>query len=215
MKAPMTVCLSVLATLFSFSAKAATFPQSGQALEFEVIRNGDPIGSHSITFETKGAVTTVDIKTDIVVKVLMVPVYRFEHRGHEVWQDGRLVLLDSTTNDDGTPLTLHVAASRDGLDVRSNATQGTSPLQSIPGSLWNPAAMAQTQLLNSLNGKLMAVNVSDLGETSISVRGQPTPTRHFTVEGELQREIWYAADGSLAQMRFKGKDDSDILYRLR
>lgn len=215
MKAPITACLSILASLLSFTANAAPFPQSGQVLDFEVIRNGDTIGSHVIAFESKDTATMVEIKTNIVVKILMVPVYRFEHSGHEVWRDGHLVFLNSTTNDDGTPLTLHVAASDNGLDVRSNVTTGTAPLQSIPGSLWNQAAMAQTQLLNSLNGKLMAVTVTSLGDVPLSVRGQTTRTGHFKVEGDLQRELWYAPDGTLIQMRFKGKDDSDILYRLR
>ena len=204
---------AALGMIIALPALAASAPS--QPLAFTVLRNGAPVGSNTITFLQTVAGLQVDVKTAIVVKIAMIPVYRFEHEGHEIWQDGHLVSLRSTTNDDGTPHQLAVDAKGDMLDVKGDGYTGLAALGSIPGSLWNPAVPRQSTLLNSLDGKLMQVVTKDLGEDSITVHGSATKARHYVVEGDLKRDLWYDSEGTLVQIPLKAKDDSDILYVLR
>jgi hypothetical protein len=49
----------------------------------------------------------------------------------------------------------------------------------------------------------------------VTARGRSVEARHYQLSGELERELWYDAAGVLVQVRFKGKDGSDIRYELR
>jgi hypothetical protein len=53
--------------------------------------------------------TTVSIATDLAVKVLFVTAYRFQHAASEHWVGGRLIALNSTTDDNGTRHRVSVA----------------------------------------------------------------------------------------------------------
>ena len=200
----------------SFALPAAeALPVPKQPLAFTVLRNGDPVGTNTISFQQTAAGLQVDVKTNIVVKFAMIPVYRFEHEGHEVWQGDHLVSLRSVTDDDGAPHKLAVSAQGGSLDVKGDGYSGPGAASLIPGSLWNPAVPHQTTLLNSLDGKMMTVAVKDLGEETVLVRGVASMAHHYVVDGDLKRDLWYTSDGTLVQIHLKAKDDSDILYVLR
>ena len=206
----------IAATLAMVVAQPAlALPVPNQPLAFTVLRNGEPVGTNTITFQQTAAGLQVDVKTAIVVKITVIPVYRFEHEGHEVWQGDHLVSLRSATNDDGTPHHLAVEAKGDGLEVKGDGYTGPAAMGAIPGSLWNPAVPRQSVLLNSLDGKLMNVATKDLGEETVTVRGTAAKARHYVVDGDLKRDLWYDPDGTLVQIHLKAKDDSDILYVLR
>ncbi|MCP5155289.1 MAG: hypothetical protein H6983_14055 [Ectothiorhodospiraceae bacterium] len=198
------------------AAQAAGIPPTG-ALEFTVLRNGSEVGHHSVVFSHQGDRVDVAVRTSVNVKIPLVgiSVYHFEHEGRESWRDGSLVALTSTTDDDGTAHSLDVRRESEGLVVRSDVTEHTSGPGAIPASLWNPALVQQTALLNTLDGTMMPVTVADLGAESITVHGQPVQARHYAVSGGLARDVWYDSAGVLVQVRFKAKDDSDIQYVLR
>ena len=194
-------------------AQAAQALQPGP-LDFTVYRDGSEIGSHKIDIRCEGADTKVNIKTDVKVKMAFITVYRFEHEGKEIWRNGRLVRIESKTDDDGTDKWLKGRANGKGLEIEGSAKAYTVKPTIIPASLWNPKIVKQGAILNTLDGSTMNVTIRDLGEESIKVHGKTIPARHFSITGQLQRELWFDADGTLVQVRFKGSDKSDIRYVL-
>jgi len=198
------------------AAWADIVPANG-VLEFDVLRDGSSIGSHVYRFDQQGGALTVDIRTDIAVKLPLVDIalYRFEHQGREIWQDGKLVALTSKTNDDGKPHHLSVAARDDGLMVDGDAGAHASDPAIIPASLWNPAITAQAHILNTLDGRDMDVTVTDLGEEVVETGHGKVMARHYSVRGDLERDIWYDAHQVLTQVRFKASDGSDVRYALK
>jgi hypothetical protein len=204
--------LAMLAIAFSLTATAAF---AMEPLSFTVIRNGDTVGSHTLRFQPAADGVTVTIDTNVVVKVAMIPVYRFEHHGQEVWQRDHLLALNSTTNDDGTRHSLKVNGGGGALEVNGDGTASRLPAATIPASLWNRATIGQGTLLNTLDGRAMNVTITDLGTETVTVSGQSRPARHYAMAGDLNRELWYDDTGTLVRLRFKGKDDSDIQYVLK
>ena len=198
---------------FSYAVKADP-TNAATHLDFTVLKDGSPIGHHHIDLEQNGDKQIVSIKTDILVKVAFIPVYRFEHAGNEVWQNGKLISLHSKTNDDGDRHTLAVSSNDNHLDVVGDNISTPVEAGIIPASLWNRDLVHQKVLLNTLTGKQMQVGVSDLGEDTVQSKNNPVKASHYKVTGDLQRELWYDATGTLIQVRFKAKDDSDILYTL-
>ncbi len=206
---------AVTLSAFVQSTPSALAADTPQALSFTVLRDGQVVGSHVLKFQEQVDGVGVSIDTNVVVKMAMIPVYRFEHHGQEIWRQGHLVSLKSTTNDDGTHHSLTVAANAMGLDVSGDGNHGMMPAPTLPASLWNQSTISQGTLLNTLDGRAMHVSFADLGQDNVSVHGQTQPAHHFAMTGDLARELWYDDSGTLVQVRFKAKDDSDIRYVLK
>lgn len=206
--------LALSAQIFAAASAHAAVPKNGH-LDFTVLRNGEKIGRHDMSFSVDGDALKVDIKTDIAVKVLFVTAYRFEHEGHEIWQNGRLVRLWSQTNDDGKHHTLDATATDVALAVVGDGNRTDAPVGIIPASLWNEGILSGGTVLNTLDGQPMAVQIQNMGQEAVDVRGKSTPANHFVVTGGLERELWFDAQNVLVKVRFKGEDSSDIEYVLR
>jgi hypothetical protein len=197
----------------ALTASAAWALPNG-SLHFTVLRDGSEVGSHQIDIHRAGDETRVDIETEVAVKLAFVTLYRFEHDGHEIWRNGQLVQIDSKTDDDGTDKSLHGALGSKGLQIDGSAQKFVAPQTIVPASLWNPEIVKQGRLLNTLDGSEMEVSVKFVGDESVEVHGKSMPARHYAITGQLQRDIWFDADGTLVQVRFKASDDSDIRYVL-
>ncbi|WP_076399711.1 DUF6134 family protein [Insolitispirillum peregrinum] len=209
-----SVVMAIPFLLVAGAASAAPVPDN-EVLSFTVLRNGDEVGTHLVTVRPDGDHVSVAVATSVVVKMAMVPVYRFEHSDVEVWKNGQLQVLDSTTNDDGSHHKVHVQASGSGLSGTADDKPVTLPGSLVPASLWSPQTVSQSALLNTLDGHAMPVKVADLGTDMVTVRGQLTQAHHYAMTGELARELWYDPSGALVQVRFKAKDDSLIQYVLK
>lgn len=197
------------------SALAADTAPRGP-LSFTVLRDGEAVGTHVVRFQpAPDDSLNVSVDTNVVVKMAMIPVYRFEHRGREVWKDGHLVALASETNDDGTRHTLKVSGDPAGLAVTGDGAASRMPVETLPASLWNSGTVARSSLMNTLDGHAMTVRIADLGGEAVSVNGRTVPAHHYAMTGDLSRELWYDGSGTLVQVRFKAKDGSDIQYVLR
>lgn len=205
---------ALICSLASASTAAFALDAPREALSFTVLRNGEAVGTHVLRFEPKADGLGVAIDTNVVVKMAMIPVYRFEHHGQELWQSERLVSLTSTTNDDGTRHSLNVAAGGSALEITGDGAPSRLPAATLPASLWNRATTTQGTLLNTLDGRAMTVRIDDLGEDMVTAHGQPRRAHHYAMAGDLARELWYDAAGTLVQVRFKAKDGSDIRYVL-
>jgi len=204
---------AVLISVLSFDAFAAT-----KTLEYTVLRDGSDIGTHAYNIETNGTDTQVKVTTDIKVKVLFVTAYKFIHESTETWNNGQLVSLNSTTDDDGTDKNLS-AKAENGKITLDSTVKGQNRRQfaaaaAIPGSLWNPATVLQDTIVNSLDGQLMKVKVENLGAEEVEASGTKITANHYKITGELTRDLWYNAEGDLVRVSFPDKTKSEIVYSL-
>jgi hypothetical protein len=110
---------------------------------------------------------------------------------------------------------LVIARQGGGLKVSLNGADKDTIPDAIPASLWNLRLADGPLLIDTVDGDRKTVTVQDIGDEAIMVRGIPTVARRFTVEGELQRDVWYDKKDALVQVRFTARDGSEILYRLR
>ncbi|MCM0020859.1 MAG: DUF6134 family protein, partial [Tagaea sp.] len=70
-----------------------------RTLEFDVLREGSPIGTHRVTIDRRDDEVRVEIAIDMAVRFAFLTVYRYTHRSRETWREGRLVALDAQTDD--------------------------------------------------------------------------------------------------------------------
>lgn len=185
-----------LAAVLAAPVNALSIPSNGK-LNFDVVRKGKDIGDHSYQFSGQRGAFTVKVATDIAVKVPLIrtTVYSFQHASLETWKGGKLQNISSKTNDDGEAHQL------------DTASKGV-----LPASLWNDDIVRSGKLLNTVDGKMMKVRVADLGMENVKTRRGAVSAHHFRLSGDLARDLWYDADGNLAQVAFKADDGSTVTY---
>jgi hypothetical protein len=137
MRHPLAVLLLIAAGSLAMPL-AAAIPAS-QKLAFEVLRGDSRIGRHEVAFRREGEELHVEVAIDLEVKLAFVTVFTYRHRNHEVWREGRLVSLESVTDDDGKQYNLTGRATPEGFRVEGWAGSYLAPAGIIPTSYWNPA----------------------------------------------------------------------------
>jgi hypothetical protein len=200
------------AILVVTQVQAETAPRD---LAFDIFRKGELIGSHTIEFKSRDAELEVDIDIRLLVKLLFVPVYRYEHSNREIWRDGRLLRIESRTDDDGEDFFVKGAVGPEGFRVESSEGSYVAPEDVISTSWWNFETVNRRKLLNSQLGELMAVEVQPGGDVEVETAAGAIPARRYVVDGEAKLELWYDRDHRLAKIRFAGSDGVPIEYRRR
>ena len=190
----------------------AKVPGLGE-IGFEVLREGSPMGRHSIAFEERGEDLHVKIAIDLEVGLAFVTLFRYEHRNHEVWRDGRLISIETATDNDGDRFWVKGEATAEGFAVASTSGSYTAPADVIPTSYWNPRFVEQSQVLNTQDGRLIEVETRPVAEEQVEVVvGSVLATRYSTT-GELALETWYTESGAWVKTAFEAKG-SEVEYVL-
>ena len=192
----------------------AAFPQPGK-LTYAVIRDGDKIGSQIVEFQRNGDQLLVLTSVKIEVSLLGITIYRFVHRSEEEWKGGELARLTSNTDDDGDKRVVDLKLVDGKLKGDYNGQAKEFPLGMIPATFWHPDSMKQTKLLDQVKARNRQITVKDLGTETITAQGKKIEARHFSVSGQIKREVWYGPDGRLEKLQFEGKDGSEIVMVLR
>ena len=63
---------------------------------------------HRVAFERAGARIAIREATAFEVRLAMIPIYSFEHEARQIWENGRAVRIDATTNKNGKELQITV-----------------------------------------------------------------------------------------------------------
>ncbi len=176
---------------------------------YDIIRQGDTIGVNTVDVERRGDTVQVKIGTKILVKVMFIEAYRFDHDSTETWKAGQLVAFQSETNDNGTKHKVSVTSAADKLDILADGKHIDAPLTLRPASFWDKSFDAQKELFDPKNGKRLAVQIKDLGDDKIAVHGAQRQARHYKISGDMQRDVWFDGD-VLLRLKLVGSDNSII-----
>jgi hypothetical protein len=206
-----TVMSFALLLLLCGKALAVATPEISK---FNIMREGHQIGSSTTSIQSNGKETVVDTTINVDVKILGFTAYRYVQTSNEKWAGDHVVTITSETDDNGTKHNLSLALHDDKLIGEADGKVLTLDAGMIPSSVWNPKLVTQTVVMDSVNGKLKHISVTDLGTENIDIRGQPTKAHHYSMRGQLEQDLWYDMSGRLVQLKFKGRDGSVISYHL-
>ena len=174
-------------------------------IAFSVYRDGSPLGRHEVRFRRDGGDLHVNIEIELEVKLAFLTLFRYSHRNHEIWRDGRLVSLETRTDDDGTAYRVSGRATGEGFLVEGAEGRLLLPAAVIPTSYWNPATLAQTALLDTQKGRLREVAVREIGPETIDAGGQGAPATRYRMTGDLELDLWYSPQGEWMRIAFEAK----------
>ena len=211
MRALLAGALLLLGAATASLASAGPIPPSGR-MAFEVLRNGSPIGTHTLRFRRDGEVTEVDIAIDLAVRVLGITVYRYTHRNTERWQGESLLSLTSATDRNGTPLQVRARRNGAAIEVESSeAGRYAAPPDLVTTSYWHPG-FVRSRKLDTQGGRMLQVTITDRGEETIRALGTDIVARRWSIAGDLALDIWYDRAGAWSKLRFAAEDGSVIEY---
>jgi hypothetical protein len=193
-------------------ASNAVSPAAAETMRFEIARNGDPIGTSTIEINRNGDDVTVRTATHVDVNVLFFTAYRFGQMTTEHWNNGHLVNLDSTTDNNGTRHKVAVRLNGDQLQLTADGKVSRLDNDIVPSTLWNPEFLRHSEMLDVGDGKVMHVSVTDEGVDTLDLGDDQVRAHHYTLKARYTQGLWYDDDGRLVQMRLIGPDGSTILY---
>jgi hypothetical protein len=220
MKAGFFAALTCIAVAFAGPSPAATIQRdpipANRQLAFRVQMDGEDIGRHVVNFETKEDGLGVEVRIDFLVRFFGIPVYRYNHVNREVWsKDGKLLALESQTNDDGTPERARIQRLGDRLAIDGSMNKAAVPGGLLSSSYWNPDLVHQTKLIDSRNGQIFNISVTPNGEDPVEVDGRLTQAKRYDIRGDLELSVWYAPNGEWVKMAFDHKGRHFDYQRVR
>lgn len=200
---------------FACAATAIVVPPSTPNRRFSVFYAGETIGAHRITYSAATGETRISIKIDLVVKALFFTLFSYSHRSEEIWRAGRLMSLSSRTVENGETFDVSGAATPLGFRVVSKSGPFIASATTLTSnSLWTPAVLEQTTVVDAQHGGVIGVSARRIGDEQIEIGGSPVrATRHSFITPYLAGSIWYDEENLWVRGDFE-RDGSKILYRL-
>jgi len=191
------------------SLSLASFPPAGR-FEYRILRVGEEIGRHEVEFRRDRGRLVVETRMEAVVTLLSIPVFRFRHAAQEKWVDDSLESLTAQTDDDGTERSVEAEAEGGRLRVVYNGKPREYEGPMIPASLWHPATVEQTVLFDPIRGRPRRIAVAAHGREEVDLGPERRMAMHYSITGELKRELWYGLDRQILQVTFPAKDGSIV-----
>jgi hypothetical protein len=183
-------------------------------LTFQVCRNGSPIGTHRLDFNTHGTTTRVRIDATFRIGIGFLTLYRYRHQGMEIWRDGAFQSLDTTTDDNGTSFRVQAARAAAGILIKATGLPDRlAPANTLPLTHWAEAAMS-APLFNPQTGAMLRETAQPRGQGTVTLaNGKPIEATGYALKGEAPLEDWYDEAKIWAALDATGKDGSAITYR--
>src|SRR6516165_8164442 len=187
------------ATLGTLVATSEADQMPPETMRFAIMRNGEQIGVHAIEIRRNGQETNVRITTDLTVKVLFVTAYRLQHSSTERWMNGQLVALDSTTDNNGVRHKVSATRGMSGLEVEADGKTSHVDQNVFPASLWNPDLIRHETALDTQDGQVDPISVTDDGSEDLRLGARALKAHHYEIKGRYAQNIWYDERGRLVQ----------------
>lgn len=172
---------------------------------FDVLRDGSSIGRHQLVMLQNGDTTEVHI--DILLEVGLGPIvlYRYEQENREIWRDGKFVSFHSKTNNDGDDWHVKAIAVENGLALTINGEeQETVPVR-MATTYWNIETVRQGMLVGTQEGKVLPIEVTEIGTERIIAEGKEIDATLYQMRGELELDLWYDQNGRWVKLAFELK----------
>mgnify|MGYP000375908521 CR=1 FL=1 len=199
MKTPLLrIFLVAFTSLIISNMSFATASHSNDAQQywnFKVLLDDKPIGYHQVRIDRQDNRKAVHTKAEFDVRFMFIPVYSYVHDTRETWENGCLVNITSTTDDNGDDFFINSKPLNQQL-----ALETQDGISSYDGCLrtfayWDIEMLQSTHLLNTQTGKYQAVTVTDMGSGTVNLENNEVEARRFKlIVEDMTIDLWYTND---------------------
>mgnify|MGYP001544506764 FL=1 len=204
---------AMLVILVNINPAVASSNATQQSWKFRVLLDDKPIGFHQVTVARESDRKTIHTQADFDVRFMYIPVYSYNHETREIWEDGCLVNIASTTDDNG-----------DGYFINSQKQQQAFILQTQDGkqtlngcvrsfAYWDINLLKSNKLLNTQTGAYQPVTITDLGNDTLKLEQKDIDARHFRLVCEdMTIDLWYTQDMQWLALESTTKSGAVLRY---
>jgi hypothetical protein len=82
----------------------------------------------------------------------------------------------------------------------------------LPANLWDPSVLRLTRALDTTDGSVIPVSVTDRGNEQIVVRGRSVVAHRYSIKITDAQDVWYDAQQRLLKVELRGRDGSTIVH---
>ena len=186
---------------------------------FDVYLNKAKMGTHTFVLSDASMMTS---SAKFKVKILFINAYSYNHVSKEQWQDGCLNSIEAETTE--SKVNTKVSGKLEGSDFNINVNDKQN--QALPACVmtfayWNPKILTQSKLLNPQNAEYLNTNIKQLGTETIEVKGKPTETAHYLLQGlsegkiKLNIDLWYDQNKNWVALQSTTPEGYKVSYKLK
>jgi hypothetical protein len=196
-------------------ATAFVLPNAAANRRFSVLYKGIRIGTHTVSYSAATGETLVNTEIHLEVKLAFLTAYAFTHRSEETWRAGRLTSLNGETVEHGETLHVEGAATPQGFRVVSKSGPFIASAATLTSnSLWTPAMLEQTTIIDAQRGGIIGVSARKLADDRIVIAGsQVQATRYTFITPYYAGSVWYDKANLWVRGEFE-RDGSKVQYQL-
>lgn len=187
----------------------------GPRVDYDILRNGEKVGDHQISFSRRGDTIVTETRARIEVPFLFLIGYRFDYQSTSVWDGNILTDLTARTNDDGDKSEVAILRENDELVVTGPTGTLTLDTALPPTEHWSLTFVQAPAVLNTITGHVNHITTTKLGSAFVPAASGIIRADRYRLDGDIRIETWYDPAGRWLGMRFAGEDGSSIEYRCR
>jgi hypothetical protein len=178
-------------------------PANGDEISFKVLRKGNDFGTHKMSFSGDPDDELV-VTSEVSLRAGLGPItaFRYTLETQETWQDGVLVGLSGTTNDNGDRLQVEADKQGDSLKVTGSEYSGVVDLGILPSSHWHKGQVAASRILSTEDGEVLSVSSQRVGRETISVAGRQVEADRYLLKSDIDLDLWYDTQNRLVKLAF-------------
>ena len=184
--------LSISNTSFATAADSDDLQQSWN---FKVLLDDKPIGYHQVRIDRDANRKAVHTKAEFDVRFMFIPVYSYVHDTRETWENGCLVNITSTTDDNGDDFFINSKPLNQRLELETQDGISTFDGCVRTFAYWDIEMLQSTHLLNTQTGEYQAVTITDMGSDTVNLEDGEVEARRFKLICEdMNIDLWYTND---------------------
>ena len=178
---------------------------------YTIIREGEPVGQQRMEFVSDGEKLRVLSHMELNVTLLGMTLYAFNQQVEEVHRGGKIMSLSSEADDDGKNRKVNLVLEGDLLRGDYNGDQRAVEPTLITSLFWQKPALGETQVIDTIRGKVRDVTVKDLGAETLTLPVGKVETHHYQMTGEWKRDLWYDVNGILVAGQRNDSPDGSVV----
>ena len=169
-------------------------------IEFDIYRNNKNIGKHIFSFKKSNGQLEVESKINFEIKKLGIILYKYHVTGTEFYKDGKLVKINSKTNQNGKEKYVNMELENGQHIIDGSSYQGKAPIDYLLGTWWNHSIVKAKAQISAVSGRIIKQKVAFLGKETIKIDDKSYKTLHFNFSStdkklskkkKLNTDVWY------------------------
>ena len=186
-----------------------------QEWRFRVYLDDKEIGYHEFRVREEDGRRLMTTEASFEYKLLFLTLYEYAHENTEIWNGDCLTEIRSRTDANGEPYEVEGGLADDRFVLESSNGPSELPRCVMSFAYWNPNFLKQRYLLNSQNGELLDVDVSEPERVEFEVRGVPREALRYRLEAEeLGIDLWYSEEQEWLGLQADAAGGRKLRYEL-